>query len=104
MIKSRIMTESVHQKNEDVQSNDRYDAYIVGKKNNRVLVIDRDRCKGCKICVSVCPHDAIFMSSYKSERGYRFPIENTACIACKKCVYACPDFAISLHKLEDVTE
>jgi formate hydrogenlyase subunit 6/NADH:ubiquinone oxidoreductase subunit I len=91
----------------DVQSDDRFDAYIVGKRKNRVFVVDRGRCKGCKICVSVCPYDAIYMSNQadnpnKSKRGYFYPIENTLCTACKQCVYACPDFALSVHKLEDV--
>ncbi|MCY3413505.1 MAG: ferredoxin family protein [Candidatus Heimdallarchaeota archaeon] len=88
--------------NEKVQSNNRFDAYIVSKKEDRVFVVDRNRCKGCKICVSICPFDAIFMSNEKSHRGNFYPIENGACKACKKCLYACPDFALSIHMLEEV--
>ena len=89
---------------ENKQSNERFDAFIVGKNKNRVFVVDRDRCKGCKICVVVCPYDAIFMSKTKSHRGYIYPIENTKCTACKQCCLACPDFALSIHKLEKVLE
>ncbi|MHA2251161.1 MAG: 4Fe-4S dicluster domain-containing protein [Candidatus Kariarchaeaceae archaeon] len=79
------------------------DAYIVGKKKNRVLALDRDRCKGCSICVTICPYTALDMSTKKTHMGYIHPIEiNGACIACRECVYACPDFALSIHKLDDV--
>ncbi len=94
------MTNAVQ--NSDVKSNDQFDAYIVGKKKNRVLAIDRDTCKGCKVCISVCPVQALFMSSIKSSRGYYYPMETGDCTACKKCVEKCPNFAISLHKLKDV--
>ncbi len=96
------MTKAVQ--SSDVQSNDRFDAYIVGKRKNRVFVINRDRCKGCRICASICPVEALFMSSDKTARGYIYPVENGACTACKKCIYACPDFAISLHKVKEVME
>lgn len=89
---------------ENKQSDDRFDAFIVGKNKNRVFVVDRGRCKGCNICVAICPYDAIFMSKEKSHRGFIYPIENTKCTACKQCCPACPDFALSVHKLEDVLE
>ena len=83
-------------------SNERFDVYVVGKKKNRVLALDRDRCKGCGVCVSVCPYDALEMGRAKTERGYLYPIETGACVACRECVYACPDFALSIHKLSEV--
>ncbi len=87
----------------EVSRNERFDAYLVGKRSNRVFVVDRDRCKGCRICVSVCPYQALEMSREKTQRGYFFPIENGNCTACKQCLYACPDFVLSVHKLEEVT-
>lgn len=87
-----------------VESNERFDAYTVGKKDDRVFAVDRDRCKGCNICTKICPYDAIDMSKKKSFRGFYFPIENGKCTACRQCVYACPDFALSVHKLADVLE
>ena len=94
----------------NVQSDNRFDAYVVGKKQNRVFVVDRARCKGCRICTNICPYDAIYMSdetnngNQKSDRGFFFPIENSACTACRQCVYICPDFALSVHNLDDVTD
>jgi 2-oxoglutarate ferredoxin oxidoreductase subunit delta len=86
----------------EIYSDGIFDAYIVGSKSNRVFSLDRDRCKGCAICVKVCPYDAIVMSSKKTHMGYFHPIENGKCTACRECVLACPDFALSVHKLEDV--
>lgn len=86
-----------------VQSNERFDAYLVSKKGDRVFAVDRGRCKGCRICAHICPYDALDMSSNKSMRGYFFPLENGKCTACRQCVYACPDFALSVHKLSEVS-
>ncbi len=86
-----------------VQHNERFDVFIVGKKRNRVFVVDRDRCKGCRICVSICPYNALEMSDKKTHRGYFYPIENGNCTACRQCLYACPDFVLSIHDLRDVT-
>ena len=85
-----------------VQSNGRFDAYTVGKKENRLFVVDQDRCKGCRICVTVCPYDALHMSETKTGRGFFYPIENGKCTACKQCLYACPDFVLSVHSLKDI--
>ena len=85
-----------------VESNDRFDAYFVGKSANRIFAVDRGRCKGCKICTSICPYDAIDMTKTKSFRGFIYPVENGKCTACRQCVYACPDFALSIHKLTDL--
>ncbi len=83
-------------------SNGRFEVYVVGKRKDKAFAVDRGRCKGCKICVTVCPYDALYMSKEKSQRGYFYPIENGKCVACRQCVYACPDFALSIHKLADV--
>ena len=79
-----------------------FDVFIVGKRKNLVLSVDAARCKGCRICVAICPHDALYMGNIRSPRGYVNPIENGRCTGCKQCVWACPDFALSVQKLDDV--
>jgi len=79
-----------------------YDVFIVGKRANLVLSVNKDRCKGCKICVAVCPHDALAMGDVKSHRNVVNPVENGNCVGCQECVLACPDFALSIQKLRDV--
>ncbi len=85
-------------------TNGRFDVYVVGKRKDKVVAVDKGRCKGCQICVTVCPDDALYMSNEKNTRGYFYPVENGKCVACRQCVYACPDFALSIHKLEEVAQ
>ncbi len=48
-------------------------------------VIDEEKCSGCKICIGVCPYEAI---SYNEEEKIS-QIEETLCKGCGACVAAC---------------
>ncbi len=51
--------------------------------------VKEDKCKGCAICVNVCPVDgAIEMVNGKAR------IDNSICTRCGKCIEACPTEAI----------
>ncbi len=51
--------------------------------------VKEDLCKGCGICVNVCPVDgAIKMVNGKAQ------INNSICTRCGKCMEACPTNAI----------
>lgn len=65
------------------------------------LWIDARYCKGCLICVGICPTEAIGPSEKLSSRGYRLPGEKNmaTCKACGLCVLMCPDFAIAVSEL-----
>ncbi|MEW6457269.1 MAG: 4Fe-4S dicluster domain-containing protein [Acidobacteriota bacterium] len=49
-------------------------------------VIDEELCAGCKICIGVCPYDAI---SYNGEKKISV-VNETLCKGCGACVAACP--------------
>jgi NAD-dependent dihydropyrimidine dehydrogenase PreA subunit len=59
---------------------------------NRVLVRD-DECKGCAVCVSVCPHHCLAMSGKLNAKGYEYVqfIDPSACTACGLCFLSCPE-------------
>lgn len=68
------------------------------------VTFDEDYCKGCGLCVAVCPTDVLALSPDKlNAKGYR-PVyaENPdKCIACQSCAITCPDSVISVYQIED---
>lgn len=61
------------------------------------IAINKNRCKGCGLCVRVCPKELLFLHTCNTnERGYH-PVEITdkdACIGCCFCAWTCPDLCI----------
>ncbi|MEJ2040702.1 MAG: ferredoxin family protein [Desulfosarcinaceae bacterium] len=60
--------------------------------------IDEDLCKGCGLCVSVCPKNVLEISTRVSTKGYfpAFQARPEDCIRCAICCTMCPDVAISI--------
>ena len=67
------------------------------------IVIDTEQCKGCGLCVTVCPKGCIVMSRQSNKNGY-FPAEatNAECTGCALCAIICPDVVIKVFREEDV--
>jgi 2-oxoglutarate ferredoxin oxidoreductase subunit delta len=63
------------------------------------IIIDTERCKGCTLCVTVCPHNVITLSEKPNSKGY-FPAQATGsnCTACTNCAVVCPDCAIEVYR------
>lgn len=64
------------------------------------LWIDERYCKGCLICVEVCPTKAIVSSNKINAKGYVIPVEKdmNCCKVCGLCELMCPDFAIAIEE------
>jgi len=56
-----------------------------------VSSVDKDLCTGCKICVRICPFNAI----EKDEEGYAY-VQEALCKGCGVCGASCPEKAISI--------
>ena len=56
--------------------------------DNKVIV-NESWCKGCEICVEVCPKDVLIMENFVAKVA---KIED--CTGCLLCEQLCPDFAI----------
>jgi 2-oxoglutarate ferredoxin oxidoreductase subunit delta len=72
--------------------------------NQRSFTNFRGLCKGCGICIEICPKKCIKWS--KEVGYYKTPAvdcEIEKCISCRTCETRCPDAAIKIEKL-DVAE
>jgi 2-oxoglutarate ferredoxin oxidoreductase subunit delta len=63
------------------------------------ISVDRDRCKGCGICVQYCPQKILEMSTDINKKGYFYTtVSNPSyCIGCRVCAISCPDVAIEVN-------
>ena len=65
------------------------------------LTFDRDRCKGCELCISVCPKHILALDMTSANvKGYHPAgvTDLSQCIACASCARICPDSVITVEK------
>lgn len=64
------------------------------------VTFTEDRCKGCELCVLVCPTKIIFMADRINRKGYHpaTVTEMEKCIGCAMCARICPDAVIEVEK------
>ncbi len=63
------------------------------------VVINREKCKGCLLCVGVCPKKILIVDEELNQRGVK-PITartEALCTGCGSCYVICPDTAIEVH-------
>lgn len=64
------------------------------------ISIDKNKCKGCEYCVTVCKNLVIMPGDIADKQGVKIPtIDNEdKCTGCKLCAIMCPDCAIEIHR------
>ena len=65
-----------------------------------IVHIDTAQCKGCELCVQVCPKSVLAMSKKMNSKGF-YPVEavNSAdCTGCTLCATICPDIVIRVER------
>lgn len=61
-------------------------------ENVTTLRLDVEKCSGCGICETVCPHTV-----FKVENPKAGLVDRDACIECGACAANCPTGAISVN-------
>ena len=68
------------------------------------IKINSELCKGCYLCISVCPKKIITVSESLNHQGY-YPAKSTddnhedvKCTGCAMCATMCPDVAIEVYR------
>lgn len=71
------------------------------------VIIQKERCKGCALCVVYCPRGRIKMSDELNNYGSLYAIfsdlkegedKNSECNSCGFCYLVCPEVAIEVRK------
>jgi ferredoxin len=64
-----------------------------GKKGfTKKMIVDQELCKGCGVCIGVCPNDAIYLQAGIAN------IDQSKCTNCQICIDTCPYGALQLEK------
>jgi 2-oxoglutarate ferredoxin oxidoreductase subunit delta len=64
------------------------------------IEVDEVYCKGCGLCISVCPQDVLELDEERlTSKGYHpVKLAREGCTGCAVCVLVCPDVAISVYR------
>lgn len=62
------------------------------------VTIDVQGCKGCALCIDVCPPRVLEMSIAVNAEGHRYPLLAPGCTGCELCARICPDFVIDVYR------
>lgn len=65
------------------------------------IKVNEDKCKGCGLCVTVCPRKILALETERlNKKGYgpMYCVDLSQCIGCAMCATICPDVAIVVEK------
>ncbi len=67
-----------------------------------LVKIDRERCKGCYLCVRACPFKVLEADPRMNSSGIYPSFFKLAdkCTACASCYQVCPDVCLEVFELE----
>ena len=61
------------------------------------IKINKEKCKSCRLCVSVCPLQLVKVSDSLNKKGYKYcEMDSDKCSSCGLCARMCPDECIIL--------
>lgn len=68
------------------------------------IEINKERCKGCQLCIEFCPRKVLAISEERetNKEGNRFAkvIKERDCTGCANCAVICPDVCIKINSID----
>ena len=65
------------------------------------LLIDEDKCKGCKLCVLACPKKALSDADHRNSKSFiPVQVDEDKCTHCGICYTICPDYVFEIEDQE----
>ncbi len=63
------------------------------------VCIEEQVCKGCRICVEICPKKTLEISTHRNAKGAEIveQVYPAKCVKCGQCMDICPDLAIWVY-------
>lgn len=68
-----------------------------------MVVFNEERCKGCELCISVCPSKILSLHESRiNSKGYHpaSVMDPSRCTGCGSCGLICPDGAVTVFREE----
>jgi 2-oxoglutarate ferredoxin oxidoreductase subunit delta len=67
------------------------------------ISISKELCKGCELCVELCPKNVLGITEVLNSKGNTFATveKPEECVGCKICSLVCPDACIEITKCDD---
>jgi 2-oxoglutarate ferredoxin oxidoreductase subunit delta len=65
------------------------------------VVVNKERCKGCSLCVAACPAGVLELQTREvNSRGYHYVCMKNpdACTGCASCGWVCPDGCLTIYR------
>jgi len=65
------------------------------------ITIEEARCKGCQLCITVCPKKLVGLAEHFNALGYhpsQFIDIAHQCTGCMLCALICPEAAITVYR------
>lgn len=65
------------------------------------ITVNEEFCKGCALCVEICPQDALDLAEGMNSRGIHPALlaRPDDCTGCTQCAVMCPDACLRIERL-----
>lgn len=66
------------------------------------IEVEKEICKGCRLCEVACPTQVILMNPEVNGKGYNYSYMAypEKCIGCASCAAVCPDSVIEVYRIK----